>query len=357
MPQRAFRLAILTTLAVVVSGCSHLPTPEHRAVTLDSIGQMLDERHAPAPAVACHAGDINQQLAVQTQHLDELSKQVQKLSAANPTFANASCPPAKASTQYDDRIIVGSTEWVYLTPPGKHFLARVDSGAATSSVSATNITPFERNGKKWVSFTIRHDDDASGFEVEAPLVRTASIRQASTDESVKRSVVSLTVNLGGLQQEAEFTLTDRSQMTFPILLGREFLQDVVLIDVGRQTVQPKFVPDDTNKSQSGGAVVKPASEKAPAAKKTDAKAPATDVKETKAEPKTEQVKDASKADPKAPIEPAAQVKDKAKESPAKAAPKAEPAARSDAETPKKVEQQQSPSAEEPKAVAPAATNS
>lgn len=355
MPQRAFHIAIVATLALVVSGCSHLPTPEHRAVTLDSIGQMLDERHASTPSVACHAGDINKQLAAQSQHLEELSKQVQKLSAANPTFANASCPPAKASTQYDDRIIVGSTEWVYLTPPGKHFLARVDSGAATSSVSATNITPFERNGKKWVSFTIRHDDEASGFDVEAPLVRTASIRQASTDESVKRPVVSLTVNLGGLQQEAEFTLTDRSQMTFPILLGREFLQDVVLIDVGRQNVQPKFVPDDTNKPQhGGGAVVKPTPEKAPAAKKPDAKAPA---KDTKAESKSESVKDL-KVEDKAPAPAEPPVKENTKQAPAQDAPKAEPAAKPEhVETPKKVEQPQSPQAEEPKAVVPAATHS
>src|SRR5690606_26507194 len=85
--------------------------------------------------------------------------------------------------------------------------------------------------------------EAEPLQIEAPVVRNVRIRQASADDVERRPVVQLTINLGsGLQQDAEFTLTDRSQMTYPILLGREFLRDIVLIDVGRKNVQPRFQP-------------------------------------------------------------------------------------------------------------------
>src|SRR5690554_7836235 len=101
---------------------------------------------------------------------------------------------------------------MYLPAIGHHYQARIDSGATTSSIHADNILRFERDGKKWVRFEIREDDDSEPIEVETPLTRTVLIRQASAEEPERRSVVTLTVNLGGLQQDSEFTLTDRSKM-------------------------------------------------------------------------------------------------------------------------------------------------
>jgi hypothetical protein len=56
--------------------------------------------------------------------------------------------------------------------------------------------------------------------------------------------VSLTTSLGKrLRKKTEFTLADRSGMVYPVLLGREFLQDMTLIDVGKKFLQVKFIPD------------------------------------------------------------------------------------------------------------------
>src|SRR5690606_25429882 len=80
-------------------------------------------------------------------------------------------------------------------------------------------------------------------------------------------------------------------MTYPILLGREFLRDIVLIDVGRTNVQPKFQPDD-------GKLPVPAVPKAQRPVVVNAEAaeePRVKPKAaSKAEPKTD-----PKADPKA----------------------------------------------------------
>lgn len=86
------------------------------------------------------------------------------------------------------------------------------------------------------------DDVDDSYEVEAPLVRFARIRQASSEEVDRRPVVELTIKIGEFTDTAEFTLTDRTSMTYPILLGREFLRDIALIDVAKSYHQPKPEP-------------------------------------------------------------------------------------------------------------------
>lgn len=249
MPIRA-SFFFMVCLALTISGCSLWPGPEHRDLTLADIEHLLDQKipaaePAKVVAVCADTSSLDDKLRRQRLQLLRINKQLQSLAAASPTFSAAQCPPGEApATQMDGKIIIGASEWIYLSPPGHHYQARIDSGAATSSLSAVNVVRFERNGKRWVRFWLQHDDEAEPIEIEAPLIRHVLIRQASSDAVDRRPVVSLTVNLGtALQQDTEFTLTDRSQMTYPILLGREFLRDVTLIDVGARFLHAKFVPD------------------------------------------------------------------------------------------------------------------
>lgn len=243
MPMRALLVIGFSTL--LASGCAHWPSAEHRAVTLDSIETLLNaqgktnKNNSSKSSVRCLDGDSIERQSAQ---LEQINKQLTALMAANPTFSASACTQTtESAVDYEGRMIVGAVEWVYLELPKHHYMARVDSGAATSSLHAYNITRFERNGKRWVRFVLKNGDDQE-IEVETPLVRIASIRQASSEELDRRPVVSMKVYLGNVQQETEFTLTDRSDMTYPVLLGREFLRDITLIDVGRQHVQPKYQP-------------------------------------------------------------------------------------------------------------------
>ena len=72
-----------------------------------------------------------------------------------------------------------------------------------------------------------------------PLVRHVRVRQASADDLDRRPVVRLTVRIGDMTEKAEFTLKDRSGMTFPVLLGRVYLKDIAVVDVAREYIQPK----------------------------------------------------------------------------------------------------------------------
>lgn len=118
---------------------------------------------------------------------------------------------------------------------GTYLQARIDSGANTSSLSARDITPFERDGEDWVRFKLALNDDDVVVDhvrdewIEAPVERRVRIVQASGDDS--RPVISLLLTLGPLRENVEFTLNDRSHLEYPILLGRRFLLDIALIDV------------------------------------------------------------------------------------------------------------------------------
>ena len=223
----------------------------------------------------------------------QLSRQMQQVARNSmATDDSKACPIVEPglSTQ-DGKLILGESEWVYVEEANGAFQSRVDTGAATSSISATDITVFEREGKRWVKFKMPMDNGKS-LDIEAPFVRYVKIKQASADGSDRRPVVRLTMQLGSLTEKAEFSLRDRSDMDFALLLGREFIKDVAVVDVAREFVQPK--PDValliSSKKAAAAAAAAAAekkkadskSKKAPAKKSTSKK---TDSKKATAEPK------------------------------------------------------------------------
>jgi len=54
--------------------------------------------------------------------------------------------------------------------------------------------------------------------------------------------VNLRIRLGDVQDTFEFTLADRSHLDYQIILGRNFLTDMALIDVGKKFIQPQYQP-------------------------------------------------------------------------------------------------------------------
>ncbi|MBU3844246.1 MAG: ATP-dependent zinc protease [Candidatus Anaerobiospirillum pullicola] len=135
----------------------------------------------------------------------------------------------------DGKIYLGEDEYIYIKEADATFDSRIDTGAAVSSISARNITEFERNGKRWYRFTIEANDH--NIEVEAPFVRTSIIRQSSSQKSIERVVVALNIKVGDYSAQTEFTLTDRSHMQYPVLIGRTMIQDIAVVDVSRDHIQ------------------------------------------------------------------------------------------------------------------------
>lgn len=147
-------------------------------------------------------------------------------------------PKPEPLTTADGKLILGEREWVYFPGLDKSFKSRIDTGATTSSISAVDLEAFERDGKDWVKFKVGHDEVTSEV-LEVPVERWVRIKQASSEEFDRRPVVMGWVQIGELKEKTPFTLTDRSHLDFPVLLGRSFFNDIAVIDVSKEYVQPK----------------------------------------------------------------------------------------------------------------------
>ena len=171
--------------------------------------------------------------------LDRKINTLHNTTPATVVISDEQCPAPPPGQTPDGKLLLGEAEWLWLDAADQAFRARIDTGAETSSISADDITIFERDGKEWVRFFMSHKGMDDHIQIEAPLMRYVRVRQASADDLDRRPVVRLSVRVGDQNEKTEFTLTDRSSMTYPVLLGRDFLKDIAVVDVGRKYIQPK----------------------------------------------------------------------------------------------------------------------
>lgn len=247
----------------LLAGCSAF---ERQQATLDELGRDMrlvrdQVQTAQASVDALAANQIDQQTTrtlIQSQssaialQIDQLSSIVAGLpdivDAACERYASTPEPVCEADDTVrtvvtsDDKILVGELERIWVDPPGMTMVARIDTGAQSSSLTAENIVEFERDGDDWVRFDVVIEDRSTTLERE--VVRYVRVVQQADPEGTRRPVVSMRLLLGNVQDSFEFTLADRSHLDYQSILGRNFLTDLALVDVGRQFVQPAFEPAD-----------------------------------------------------------------------------------------------------------------
>lgn len=108
---------------------------------------------------------------------------------------------------------------------------RVDTGAKTSSLHVDNIVKFKKNGKLMVKFDL-HPDVYNVEEIiscEAPIHDIRRVK-SSNGTSEQRYVILTEVQLGEVNWSIEITLTDRSDMSYLMLFGREAIGKRFLVD-------------------------------------------------------------------------------------------------------------------------------
>ncbi len=134
-------------------------------------------------------------------------------------------------------MLVGEVELVKVSPPGVTYRARIDTGATGTSVHATDVVRFERDGQRWVRFQL-DNPDGDPITLEREVQHRVRIIQASVDddEYERRYVVLLTLTMGSRSKEIEVSLSDRANMEYSILIGRDFLRNDAVVDVGQQMI-------------------------------------------------------------------------------------------------------------------------
>jgi hypothetical protein len=134
--------------------------------------------------------------------------------------------------------VVGWVEDVLVGPNRTRLSAKLDTGAQTSSASATQLTTFERGGQTFVRFALMAGVVQQGELIEASVNRWVVIRRAGAKPD-RRPVVDLDVCVAGLSARGAFTLTDRAGQDYPILIGRAFLAGRALVDAEHMNTAPE----------------------------------------------------------------------------------------------------------------------
>jgi hypothetical protein len=132
-------------------------------------------------------------------------------------------------------MVVGWRELVSLPELGLASIpAKIDTGARTSSLHGQVLEDFVRDGERFVRFAV--DWDGTRHFCEAVHVDVRGITSSNGDQQT-RFVIKSPLTIGNLTFRAEISLADRSQMQFPMLIGRTALRRRMVVDSGHSWLQ------------------------------------------------------------------------------------------------------------------------
>lgn len=135
------------------------------------------------------------------------------------------------------QIIIGRAEQVDFVGTALAVPAKIDSGAYRSSVHAVNIKEVTKDGEKTLKFSLLGHPCAP---VPRPLETnrfTVLPVKSSNGEIEARYEVTLKIKVGSKIFNTSFTLADRSNNVYPVLIGRKALKNRFVVDVSRSSVQ------------------------------------------------------------------------------------------------------------------------
>lgn len=247
MLKQIFCIAALTTLA----GCASTTQTKPLMQPIDADALALSQEKQQAELITVI--DTNHQ--AQTESYTAISAQLKALESKlaqmklEPEQAlvpvELDCPPSPLGGKF----VLGATESVYIEEIKSAFKTRIDTGAESSSLDARNIILFERDGKQWVRFDVFTQGAGAPAETfESRVERFVRIKQDADEKSDRRPVIHAHLQIGKYKAETDLNLVDRSHLEFPLLLGRKFMQDIAVVDVGQTFIHGKMTtPNAVNK--------------------------------------------------------------------------------------------------------------
>jgi hypothetical protein len=132
--------------------------------------------------------------------------------------------PGKASAE--KKVTIGTVEDVILLPWKVKLPARIDTGAAKSSLDARELKVHG----DWVEFKLPRK--YGGLHLRLPIIEWRHVRTPEGLE--RRPIVELEICFGSDRIRTLVNLADRSMVKYPLILGRSFLKESFVVDVKRR---------------------------------------------------------------------------------------------------------------------------
>ena len=139
------------------------------------------------------------------------------------------------------KIVIGRNDKIDL--PKLHLYdldAKVDTGAFTSAIHYHKAEVIEKDGKRVLHFTLLDPShpDYNGKSFYFENFEEREIKNSFGD-SERRYIISTIIHIFGRDFETEFSLSNRGNLKFPILLGRKLLKKGFLVDVSAKSLSFK----------------------------------------------------------------------------------------------------------------------
>ncbi len=119
------------------------------------------------------------------------------------------------------KIDIGWREWISLTEFNDFYLkAKIDTGARMSALHATHIKEYNNDGSKYVRFRL-YQSDAYKM-IKKPIIGYKTIKNSFGKKQL-RPLINMSIRIGDNTIDTVITLTRRSRMAYPVLIGRSSL--------------------------------------------------------------------------------------------------------------------------------------
>ena len=121
------------------------------------------------------------------------------------------------------KIDIGWREWISIVDLKDFYLkAKIDTGATISALHATHIEEFNFRGGKYVKFRLYQSK--SYKMIKKPVVGYKMIKNSFGKKQL-RPLINISIKIGNNTIDTIITLTTRSRMTYPVLIGRSTLDN------------------------------------------------------------------------------------------------------------------------------------
>ncbi len=134
--------------------------------------------------------------------------------------------------------IIGSTDCIdFVEADIENLPCKIDTGAAISAIDAHRIRIIEKNGVEHLAFKLLYKKHPQFKNKEIVTSKFTEKRiKNSFGVAENRYLVKLKIKVLDKIYNTSFTLTNRQQMAYPVLLGKKFLNGKFLVDVSKHNL-------------------------------------------------------------------------------------------------------------------------
>lgn len=134
-----------------------------------------------------------------------------------------------------EKLIIGRAEIIDLPELGMYNIeAKIDTGAETSVLHCEDYEVVDNNEKSYITCHIRpHLESDEILTITFPIHRERVVK-SSFGQTETRHIFLTKIRMFDQLFDIKLSLRDRSSMSYPMLLGRNFISGKFLVDVSKK---------------------------------------------------------------------------------------------------------------------------